>query len=532
MRNEAALRAVVCGLFLLPYPAALAQLRVSTAGDNTLYLTVRDAVRIAIHNNPDLKANVVTVQRSEAASRAARGIFDPIIRLGGETRRESRPTSSLLEGANGRLDEHRLNGYAGVRQQLPFQGASVEAQIENSRLSSTNPFLSLTPYYTPRASVTLNFPLLRGRATDEGRTEIVVRSREFRAARAELEVRLADLANRVETAYWQIVAARDSLNVAEQTEQAARDALASTERLVREGESAGSEIAGAAGQLARAQGSLAEASGNERQAQDALKSLLAFSVADTLLGQNIRPTDERAMEEATPTATLISEAFEHRPELRVWDEKIRQGEDRFRLAANASLPRVDLQVGYVTQGLSGKPLPLSGATSSIPGLNTGVPAGVIGSTWSGFRQVFDNRFPTYFASLSIEWTPRNRAANGRYSEAHLAEHQAQLQREQSRLQIALEVRQAVNSLIAARERTQTAERAMKESDDRLASELRLFRGGQSNNLNVNVRQNELAESRLTRVRAWERFSSASADLRRATGRSLTTFDIRVEEAQP
>ncbi len=119
---------------------------------------------------------------------------------------------------------------------------TLDGAFEHARQSSTNPFFALNPFYTPRVRLGLSIPLLRGLRTDAERTEILVRRKEARQSRWELQSRLMERASRVAFAYWQLVAARQALAAAQETRNAAADSLASTERLVREGDQAMAEV--------------------------------------------------------------------------------------------------------------------------------------------------------------------------------------------------------------------------------------------------------------------------------------------------
>lgn len=492
-----------------------------------LPLTLREAVQRAMEGSPEVAAERIYTQRADAALRAARGVFDPVIRLGGDFRRESRPSSSVLEAPNGRVDEHVASGSVSLQQKLPWNGISADGSFENLRQSSTNPFFALNPFYTPRVRFGLNIPLLRGRVTDAERTEIVVRRRESRLSRWELQNRLLERASRVVVAYWRLVGARQRLEAARQTRTSAADSLASTERLVGEGEQATAEVYGARGQLQRAEEALAEAGGAELQAQNALKLLLAASEQDEVLAASIDPADREAAPPGDGLEEQTARAWESRPDLRGWVERLEAQKARVGLASNDTLPRADLQFSYISQGLSGRPQ--DAGLAIIPGFDLQPPASLVGSTWSGLSQIRGNQFPTYAASLRIELPLRNRGAEGRLLEARLAERQMQLLQSQLKIQIALEVRQALDALSAAKARMRAAELAESASAERLASEFRLYREGQSNNLNLNIRQNELSESRQLTVQARELYNSATAELLRATGQTLAAFGIHLEE---
>jgi outer membrane protein len=490
-------------------------------------LTLREAVQRAIEASPEAVAEKIVIQRADALLQAAKGVFDPVIRLGGDLRRESRPSSSVLEAPNGRVDEHLANGSVGVGNKLPWNGVSFDAMFENTRQSSTNPFFALNPYYSPRVRFALNVPLLRGLRTDADRTEIKVRSLESRLSRWDLQWKLTDRAARVMATYWQLRAAVNARKAAQLTRDAAADSLSSTERLVREGEQPQAELYGARGQLQRAEESLAEATGMELQAQNTLRLLLASSEQDAILSSTIQPVDEEAPSESRNFDELVSFALASRPDLKNSSGQVEVQQARVRLAANEALPKFDLQLSYLGQGLSGRPQVSN--VAAIPGFDLRPPPNLIGSTWTGLDQIRRNQFPAYAASLRIELPLRNQGAEGRLHEARLAQQQLQLQQKQLKIQIALEVRQALDAISATQRRVRAAEQSETASQERLASELRLYREGQSNNLSLNVRQNELAQSRQLVVRAHQAHNLAKAELLRVTGQVLSTFGIQIEE---
>ena len=89
-------------------------------------------------------------------------------------------------------------------------------------------------------------------------------------------------------------------------------------------------------------------------------------------------------------------------------------------------------------------------------------------------------------------------------------------------------RRAFVSHPAGQSRVGAAEDSQTASRERLESELRLYREGQSNNLSLNVRQGELAESQQLLVNARRTLNLAAAELRRAAALTLETFSIQVE----
>lgn len=488
-------------------------------------ITLREAVQRAIANNPEVVAERSQFQASLPALNAAKGAFDPVLGLRGEWRQATTPATSILQGVNGRLDERNWNQSFSLRQRLPWLGMQFQSELENTRTSTSTPFTSLNPFYQLVQRNTLTIPLWRNLKTDEFRTELKIRSRERNTLRFDFESRLLDLVNRVEAAYWSLVAASEAFSAAQEVERYARESLASTERQVKEGEMAQADLAGARGQMNRAAENRANAFGAKLEAQAQLKSFLAAKASDPIWPDTLIPVETKSTLAANTPTELTAQALAKHPDLQAITLRLESQRDLSAVAAEATKPQVDLQFIYSRQGLAGTGVPQA---SFIPGLDPDAPPQLIGGFQRAGSQVWRNRFPTYQATLSIELPLRNRTAEGRLAQQRLLETRIAAQRKQAEIQLVTGIEQAWARIEAARERIASADAALLSSDERLQSEFRLFREGQSNNLSLNTRQNELAESRQLLVNAWRTYNLAAADLRRISATSLTTFEVTVE----
>lgn len=488
-------------------------------------ITLREAVQRAIANNPEVIAERTQFQAAQPALNAAKGAFDPILGLKGEWRQATTPATSILQGVNGRLDERNWNQSLGFRQRLPWLGVQFESAIENSRIATSNPFTSLNPYYQLTQRNTLTIPLWRNNKTDEFRTELKIRSRERNTLRFDFESRLLDLVNRVEGAYWGLVAATEAHNAAQEVERYAKESLASTERQVKEGEMAQADLAGARGQMNRAAENRANAYGTKLEAQAQLKSFLAATATDPIWPDTLTPVETKSRLATNTPAELTQQALATHPDLQAFNLRLESQRDQTAVAAEAAKPQVDLQFSHSRQGLAGSSVPQG---NLFPGFNLDAPPQLIGGFQRAGNQVWRNNYPTYQASLLIEVPLRNRTAEGRIAQQRLLETRIAAQRKQAEIQLVTGIEQAWARIEAARERIASSDAALQSSDERLQSEFRLFREGQSNNLNLNTRQNELAESRQLLVNAWRTYNLAAADLRRISATSLITFEVTVE----
>jgi len=488
-------------------------------------IALRQAVALALEKNPEVVAERTGTEGAAAALLAAKGAFDPVLAFRLGYRSAVTPAPSILQGVNGRLDEKTSSQATTFRQRMPWLGMVFEEQLENNRVSTTNPFTSLNPYYAPVWRSTFRMPLWRFRKTDEARTNLLVRRRNRQAADRDFEARVLDLAARVEAAYWNWVAAREAEAAAVDSVRYAKESLDSTARLVNAGEQADSELAGARGLLRRSEEQAAQAAGQAREAEQQLKALVAANGRDAVWEQSWRPVEATLALEATTAGELAERALRRRPDLAAAMERLAAEKDQTRLAAEARKPAVDLALSRVAQGLAGRGVPQS---PIFPGLSLDAPPQLIGSYGRAFHQVWQNRYPTYEATLTIELPLRNREAEGRFGQQKANEKRAEAQLRQLEIQTTLEVRRAWESYVAAQARIAAAADGEVASRERLESELRLYREGQSNNLNLNVRQTERTESQQLLVNARRAFNLAAAELRRASVLTLETLAITVE----
>jgi outer membrane protein TolC len=488
-------------------------------------LALRDAITMALQKNPELVAERTGQEGAAAALLNAQGAFDPILGFRFTQRSATTAATSILQGVNGRLDERNSTQATTFRQRLPWLGATFENVLENNRISTTNPFTSLNPYYAPVWRTTLAVPIWRYRKDDQFRSALRVRRANQQAADRDFEAKVLDIAARVEAAYWSWVAALEAEAAANDSVKYAREALDSTARLVRAGEQADNELAGARGQLRRAEEQAAQTSGAAREAAQQLKSLLASGGSDAIWDQEWRPVETQLALEAKSASELAERALRFRPELAAASQRLTAEKENTKFAAEGRKPSVDLSISRTAQGLAGRAVPQG---ELFPGFSLDPPPQLVGGYGRAYSQVWRTNYPTYEATLTIELPLRNREAEGRFGQQKAIERRAEAQIRQLEVQTALEVRRAWENYTAAQARIRAAADSQAASRERLESELRLYSEGQSNNLNLNVRQSELTESQQLLVNSRRALNLAAAELRRAAALTLETFSIKVE----
>jgi outer membrane protein len=191
-------------------------------------LTLQRAIEWAIGSNLDVAIERTNVDSAEQAIRGAHGVFDPDLRWQPLVGDSNTPTPSSLQGESGLVTQHSAGETFSWHEVTPWNGLTLDASFGHNRIGSADPFVALSAYYTSLLSFNVTQPLLRGRAIDAGRAQVIIRRKQRDASAAQLEAQAIDVGARVERAYWDLVAARRRVEVDREAADLARVQLEQT----------------------------------------------------------------------------------------------------------------------------------------------------------------------------------------------------------------------------------------------------------------------------------------------------------------
>ena len=547
------MRRLTFALLILCLPAA-AQTetpeRVGVSGQRR-EISLAGAIEAALRSNLEIEVEKLNIERTTATERGARGFLDPSIHWSPRFEDRATPTSSPLLGREGRLEETVLTQNASFTQRLPWRGISFSAFFDNTRQTTTNPFNSLSPFVLSRLGANFAIPLLRDGETDRLRANLRVTRKQVELSKAAFELKVIDVVRRVEEAYWNLVAARQSVEVSSEAVILAREQLARTKRMIDSGTLAPVELAAAEAELERRLDTWYSAIGVVTQTENQLKQLLAGGRDDGLWHDELLPSEQRTLEPPAVSGVreAVDTALRNRPELSQVDLQMETNGIQQQLARNQTRPQANVIGGVVMTGLAGSITasenPFGASTqlqvgrlnqlSEIAGLPPlpeisfgGVPAGLVGGYGTALEGIFKGSYPTAYIGMEFDLTLRNRAAKAELSRAAIAERQLRFQRSQLEQAIEAQVRNALQEVQTARQRIAAAQASVRAAQEKLDSEIRLFQTGESTNFLVLTRQNELSDSRRRAVVARLDFNKAVSHVNQALGATLRTYNIELE----
>jgi outer membrane protein TolC len=514
-------------------------------------LSLQQAVEWALRTNLDVAIERTNVDSAAEAIRGANGIFDPVLRWQPLLGDSNAPTPSSLQGAAGLVSQRTAGQTFSWHETTPWNGLTIDASFNHNRVTSADPFTTLSPFYTSLLSFTVTQPLLRGRATDAGRTQVIVRRKQRDASAAQLETQAMDVAARVEAAYWDLVAARRHVEVDAEAADLARVQLEQDRRRIAAGTLPPVELSAAESELEARMDALYQSSGAVTEAENRLKTLLVRDGSESLWEDEILPEDAGPLTgaEAPPETIDLREAMatamQKRPELKMLDDNLEANRAIHRQDTDAIKPRMDFVMQYSLAGLAGtakaSPNPIEAmaiplyervdALSAAQGLpilpapaQNVLPGGGFGSALSS---LFGGNYQSVQAGVSFDFTMHNRAAEAAAAQSAIEERRLRLVYARTEQAIQADIRNAMQALATARQRMRAAQAGERAAEEKLASESRLFASGESTNFLVLTRQNEYAAARRRQVDAETAFNQAVSQYRRALGIDLRERGISV-----
>jgi outer membrane protein TolC len=328
--------------------------------------------------------------------------------------------------------------------------------------------------------------------------------------------------------YWDLVSFNDSVRIREQALATAQQLLEGNQHQAELGTLPKLEVTRAQAEVSSSKENLLIAQTNVAQQEIVLKNALSRNgVASPWLDEvHIIPLDKIVIpekEDLKPTAELIAQAVDQRPEL----EQARINIDSNKINAagtrNLLLPVLNAFVDINNQGLTGPISPIYNGSSGPPA------QAVVGGYGNFLDQLFLHHFPNYAAGFSLNIQIRNRSAQADYVLDQLNVRQGELQLQKFMNQVRADVKNAVIGVQQARARYETAVGTRKLSEETLGAETNRFKFGESTIPAVVQAQRDLATSQDAEIQAMANYTHAKIAFDEAVGETLDVNGISMKE---
>jgi HAE1 family hydrophobic/amphiphilic exporter-1 len=508
--------------------AALAVVCTASIAGAQQPITLVDATARALQRNLDIRISREVVNAADSRQVSARGSYDIQLRADGTAHHHDDPNVTLFSGAPpGEIVPHATDFSSNISlSQLFKTGATATATASVAR-DTTNSFFTLfSPAYLTSIGAQVRQPLLKGRAIDSARTELIITALDSEKTRAQLLQSVQNVVASVEQAYWSLVSALREVQVRRDAVTLAEQQRADTQARIDARTAAALDIAQPTAEIERRRGDLFAAQETALRAERTLKLLMTDDPSDPIWSQTLVPSNPPEVEDKpVDVPRALSDAMAHRPELVSLGADVSAAEARTRLAKDALKAQVDVVGGYSMRGLAGSQNP---DTATFPGIVTPFPTVLGGALGTSYQSLFKQTFPDASIGVSVNVPLGNHAAKGDYGVAQAQQKQTVLQLAQQRDLIAVDVLNSASALETARSRVQAARAGLDAANTQLRAEQERFNAGTSTNFLVLTRQNDLEQAQLTEISALTEYRRALTELSRSTGMLLTERGITVK----
>ena len=494
-------------------------------GDERL-LALQDAIAQALQNNLDIEQFRQSVRISEFNLFSLRGFYDYTSAADIGFRNSIIPSSSSLSGANsGTLTNKSLFYNFTTLKQFEQTGGNLFVEFDNSRARSSNIFASLNPVYNTTLTFTYTQPLLRNFSLDASRRSIQLAKKSLDLSDSQFRQRVIEIINQVQRAYWDLVFAILNEKIARDSVELARTQLDNNRKMVEAGTLAPIELRSTEAQFETAKGNVIVALQGITTAENALKILLLKDPDDKMWYSAITPSDQPVKAEVAfnlDESTRL--ALKNRPELDQMRLLTEQKEVDIKYFKNQLKPQLDFIGTYGSTGLAGA------ARDAVIIGDEGAPNVLDrfqGGAFRSLRNLFGQDFRTYQVGVRLSFPWNNRTAKANLGRSLAEQRQLDARQRQLVETVQVDVRNALQAVVAAKQRYEAAQAAELAAEAQLNGEQERYRAGLSTNFVVLERQTDLSQARGTAVRALTDYNKALADLQRVTGMTLTSNNVEI-----
>ena len=190
--------------------------------DRTVELTLEDAVRRAVENNPDLAIVRLGTEVEAARVGESRSAFAPVFStVLGRSSSVVPPSNSLL-GDRG-VDVNDWFSSTGVRQRLPWGAGTWSVSWDTSRTTTNNPLSSFDPSLQSGFQVAFSQPLLKDRRIDAARQQYIIARRNQESSELRFRESVVQTVAAVKQAYWTLKATMANVTVQQRSLELAQE---------------------------------------------------------------------------------------------------------------------------------------------------------------------------------------------------------------------------------------------------------------------------------------------------------------------
>jgi len=517
-----------------PLPPLPNLTRLGVTSDNTIALSLNDAVKRALQNNNDIEVARDDVRFAETQLRSLQGVYGPIFSITPQYDKRITPQTSIFSGATstGTTSQTVYTLSPTISKAFSYGGGQYALSFANTKTVTNATSSTLNPIFASNLSLSFTQPLWRNRSIDNNRHLIRVQKKRLEQSDADFRQRTIDVISQVQSAYWDLTFALRDQQIQLANLNLTRENLRVVEAQISVGVMAPLGRAEVLTEMATRESTLLTATQTVSTAENNLKQLILKDTTSPEWSAQITPTDQPVVD-ANPVNLndAITEARKNRPDLQRLRIQREINDLDVQYFKNQTKPQFDLQTTLATTGLAGSrciPDPAIGKTcpSATP------PTNLVGGYGQDLNNLFGFSTRNISVGVAIQIPLKNQTAKANLAGARIQREQLEASMRSQEQVAEVDVRNAAQAVESARLRVVTARTARENAEVQLQGEQRLYAVGRSTTFLLFQRENTLANARDQELRAETDYNKARSSLQRATSTTLRANNVIVAAPTP
>jgi len=413
-------------------------------------------------------------------------------------------------------------------------GTTLSAGFNNTHVATNSLFSLLTPQLSSNFQFKVTQNLLQGFGSLANTRFIRIAKNNREISDVAFRLQIITTVDQIENMYWDLVYAYENVRVQKEALTYAQKALDDSKQQAQVGTVAPIQVVSAQSTVATDQQNLIVAQNNLQLQQLLTKNAVSRSIEDPVLAEaDVIPTSTMEIpqeEPVIPIQDMINDALQHRAELVESRIDLNSRDINNKAVRNAMLPTLDGFVYYGGSGLGGNLNP----ECQFNGIACTAPQIFGNSDSVGYRgtlhQMVNSTAPDKGVGLSLSIPLRNRLAQSNQVRAELEYRQAQVREKQLENQVRIEVRNAQFDVRQNRAAVQAAQYAVDFARQTLDADQQKLKVGLTTETAILQDASTLTTSESNLVSAKAAYEKSRIELDRSTGLLLDHAGIDVADA--
>jgi outer membrane protein TolC len=402
-------------------------------------------------------------------------------------------------------------------------GSALQVAWDNNRQTTNSPNQTLNPQLNSYIQVYMQQQLLAGFGLGPNLRFLRIAKTNQKVSGIAFRAQIIATVTQICDLYWDLVSAYDDEQVGERSMEFASQTLEISRKQFALQAIPEMDVLKAEGDVATREQDLTVSRTNLELQELYMKNAITRSLDDPILQEMpVIPTDHIGTEVDTnsaPVQEMITQALNNRTELQESSLVLQNSELSRKTARNALLPSLSVYGFYAGTGYAGTPNPLDSTAISVPPGYSGA-----------LQNALNYSSPEYQVGFQLNVPLRNRIAKADQYRTELEYRQSQVYLEELKKRIRIEVQnaryaleQSASGVVAARNARDLSQKTF----DIMQKEQKLGAGSNQQTLSAD---HDLAVAESALVTAETAYEKARIEVRRATGSILESYGISIADA--